>query len=108
MTALIEYLIVLLEYIDLLGAHKQSGAQGKMPQLPPPLGGPVHYQTVSIIQQAASLHTAAIVRDAHKTVACKGVKETLTEIHVVYVLRETMHVLDKILLGCVTCLKSEG
>ena len=22
------------------GAHKQSGAQGKMPQLPPPLGGP--------------------------------------------------------------------
>ena len=31
MTALIEYLIVLLEYIDFLGALKQSGAQGKMP-----------------------------------------------------------------------------
>ena len=42
-TALIEYLTVLLEYIDLL---KQSGAQGKMPQLPPPpLGGPacIHF-----------------------------------------------------------------
>ena len=37
MTALIEYLTVLLEYIDpAFGAHKQSGAQGKMPQLPPP------------------------------------------------------------------------
>ena len=40
-TALIKYLSVLLEYIDLFGAHKQSGAQGKMPRLPPPLGGPV-------------------------------------------------------------------
>ena len=36
MTALIEYLIVLSEYIDFLGALKQSGAQGKMPQLPAP------------------------------------------------------------------------
>ena len=40
-TALIEYLTVLLEFIDLYGAHKQSEAQDKMPQLPPPpLGGP--------------------------------------------------------------------
>ena len=30
-TALIEKLTVLLEYIDLLGILKESGAQGKMP-----------------------------------------------------------------------------
>ena len=45
MTALIEYLTVLLEYIDFLGALKQSEAQGKIPQLPPPpLSGPEYNQ----------------------------------------------------------------
>jgi len=44
-TALIEYLNFLLEYINLFGAHKHSGAQGKMPQFPPPLGGPAYVRT---------------------------------------------------------------
>ena len=37
-TALIEYLTVLLEYIDLLGPPANI-AQGKLPQVPP-VGGP--------------------------------------------------------------------
>ena len=48
MTALLEYLdlTALLEYIDLLSRYSggpfQAGARGKMPQLPPPVGGPVY------------------------------------------------------------------
>ena len=54
MTALIEYLTVLLEYIDFLGALKKSGGQGKMPQLPPPpppltLSGPEYSQLAIIV-----------------------------------------------------------
>ena len=53
MAALLEYLdlTALLEYIDLLNRYSgalhgaswgpfQAGARGKMPQLPPPVGGP--------------------------------------------------------------------
>ena len=55
MTALLEYLdlTALLEYIDLLNRYSggpfQAGARGKMPQLPPPVGGPVH--TVAFCSQ---------------------------------------------------------
>ena len=58
MTALIEYLTVLLEYIDFLVALKKSGAQGKMPQLPPPpppapppltLSGPEYSQLAIVV-----------------------------------------------------------
>ena len=64
MTALLEYLdlTALLEYIDLLtgiqGALReaswgpfQAGARGKMPQFPPPVGGPAGYilQTTTIL-----------------------------------------------------------
>ena len=33
------------------GAHKQSGAQGKMPQLPPPLGGPACLSELFVLMQ---------------------------------------------------------
>ena len=44
MTALVEYLTVLLEYIDIWGTQ----AKGKMQQLPPPVGGP-EFNTTSIM-----------------------------------------------------------
>ena len=57
-TALIEYLTVLLKYIDLFGAHKQSGAQGKMPQLPPPppLGGPGNKEAHYLLKIFYNMH----------------------------------------------------
>ena len=52
MTALIEYLIVLLEYIDFLWVLKQIGGQGKMPQLPAPppsYSGPEYSQLAIVV-----------------------------------------------------------
>ena len=53
MTALIEYLTVLLEYIDFLGALKQSawgpGQNGQDAPSPSPLSGPEYTQLAIVV-----------------------------------------------------------
>ena len=43
------------------GAHKQSGAQGKMPQLPPPLGGPGNMLDPPLYTYAACSNKSNII-----------------------------------------------